>query len=54
MTQEIELMSKLLKFYKGRYTGIEMESKFNSAVEDLIDLVFVLNKCNCCIRNRRY
>lgn len=32
----MELLSKLYTFYSSRYSGTELESKFNAAVEDLI------------------
>ena len=35
--EELELMTKLLAFYKKRYNGVELETKFNDACEDLID-----------------
>ena len=36
MDQQLELLAKLLQFYKGRYNGSELESKFNDACEDLV------------------
>jgi len=36
MDQQLELLVKLLQFYKGRYDGLDLESKFNDACEDLI------------------
>lgn len=35
--QEQELLTKLLAFYKKRYVGKELETKFNDACEDLIE-----------------
>jgi hypothetical protein len=32
----MSLLNKMHDFYKGRYSGEEMEKKFNDAVEDLI------------------
>jgi hypothetical protein len=37
MDQQIELLEKLYNFYKSRYTGKELETKFNDACEDLVD-----------------
>jgi len=37
MDQQQQLMDKILTLYKKRYRGTELESKFNSACEDLID-----------------
>lgn len=39
MAQEVELLSKMLSFYKKRYStnSSTMEEKFNDAVEDLIE-----------------
>ena len=37
MDQQLELLAKLLQFYKGRYQGTDLESKFNDACEDLIN-----------------
>jgi hypothetical protein len=37
MDQQIELLEKLYNFYKSRYTGKELETKFNEACEDLVD-----------------
>lgn len=37
MDQQIELLEKLYNFYKSRYTGKELETKFNDACGDLID-----------------
>lgn len=34
--QQEELLKKLLEFYKTRYSGTELETKFNDACEDLI------------------
>jgi non-homologous end joining protein Ku len=36
-SQELSLLTKLLAFYKKKYTGKEVEDKFNDAVEDLIE-----------------
>lgn len=36
MDQQLELLTKLLEFYKGRYEGAELETKFNDACEDLL------------------
>jgi len=36
MSQQIELLEKLLTFYKKRYEGKTMEDKFNDAAEDLV------------------
>lgn len=37
-SQEDELLTKLMNFYKKRYTNQEeFEKKFNDAVEDLVD-----------------
>ena len=36
MDQQLELLTKLLAFYKGRYSGAELETKFNDACEDLL------------------
>lgn len=36
MDQQLELLTKLLSFYKGRYSDKELETKFNDACEDLI------------------
>ncbi len=36
MDQQLQLLTKLLEFYKSRYTGNELETKFNDACEDLI------------------
>lgn len=36
MDQQEELLKKLLEFYKKRYSGTELETKFNDACEDLI------------------
>ena len=36
MDQQLELLTKLLAFYKGRYSGSELETKFNDACEDLL------------------
>lgn len=36
MSQQIELLEKLLAFYKKRYDGKPMEDKFNDAAEDLV------------------
>jgi len=37
MDQQLELLTKLLAFYRGRYEGTDLESKFNDACEDLIN-----------------
>lgn len=37
MDQQLELLNKLLAFYKGRYSGAELEAKFNGACEDLMN-----------------
>jgi len=37
MDQQIELLEKLYNFYKSRYTGKELETKFNDACNDLVD-----------------
>jgi hypothetical protein len=37
MSQQIDVMERLLKFYSKRYSGSELESKMNSAIQDLID-----------------
>ena len=37
MDQQVELLTKLLAFYKGRYNGAELENKFNDACEDLMN-----------------
>ena len=37
MDQQLELLTKLLAFYRGRYNGVELETKFNSACKDLMD-----------------
>ena len=36
MDQQLELLAKLLEFYKKRYEGTNLESKFNDACEDLV------------------
>jgi len=36
MDQQLELLTKLLAFYKSRYSGAELETKFNDACEDLL------------------
>jgi hypothetical protein len=36
MDQQLELLAKLLAFYKSRYSGKELETKFNDACEDLL------------------
>ena len=36
MDQQVELLIKLLSFYKSRYSGKELEAKFNDACEDLV------------------
>lgn len=33
----MELLIKMLNFYKKRYTGKELETKFNDACDELID-----------------
>ena len=35
--QQVELLTKLLNFYKKRYSGTTLEDKFNTACTDLID-----------------
>ena len=35
--QQIELLVKMLNFYKKRYSGTTLEDKFNAACIDLID-----------------
>lgn len=35
--EELELMTQLLSFYKKRYEGTELETKFNEACVDLIE-----------------
>jgi hypothetical protein len=37
MDQQLELLEKLYNFYRSRYTGKELETKFNDACDDLID-----------------
>ncbi len=37
MSEQIEVMERLLKFYSKRYKSSELESKMNSAIQDLID-----------------
>jgi hypothetical protein len=37
MDQQIELLEKLYNFYKSRYTGKELETKFNDACDDLVN-----------------
>jgi hypothetical protein len=37
MDQQLELLEKLYNFYKSRYTGKELETKFNDACDDLVD-----------------
>ena len=36
MDQQIELLTKLLSFYRGRYEGSTLEAKFNEACDDLL------------------
>lgn len=36
MSQQVELLTKLLAFYKKRYEGKELEDKFNDAAEYLV------------------
>jgi len=36
MSQQSELLQKLLTFYKKRYDGKTLEDKFNDAAEDLV------------------
>lgn len=36
MSQEIDLLTKLYTFYGKRYKGQELETKFNTAVYDLV------------------
>ena len=51
--EEDKLLAKLLAFYKTRYTGIEMETKFNDACLDLIqtDDIKESNYIKFCIDN---
>lgn len=35
-SEQNQLLDKMLSFYKKRYTGKELENKFNSACEDVI------------------
>lgn len=37
MSQQVDLMYKILGLYTKRYSGKELETKFNAACEDLID-----------------
>ncbi len=53
-SQQNELLLKLFNFYKKRYTNAsEFESKFNSAISDLIDTGDIEKKAylNFCLDN---
>jgi len=53
-SQQKELLQKLYNFYKKRYTSVsEFESKFNSAIADLIDTGDIEKKeyLNFCLDN---
>ncbi len=53
-SQQKELLQKLFNFYKKRYTNTsEFESKFNSAISDLIDTGDIEKKAylNFCLDN---
>lgn len=49
----MELMQKLYNFYSGRYSGTELEKKFNDACEQLIKVRDIDQKeyINFCIDN---
>lgn len=37
MSQQIDVMNRLLTFYSKRYKDAQLEDKMNSAIQDLID-----------------
>lgn len=37
MSQQLELLATMLNFYKKRYAGADLETKFNDACGDLIN-----------------
>lgn len=37
MSQQLELLTTMLNFYKKRYAGADLETKFNDACDDLIN-----------------
>lgn len=37
MSQQLEVLDRLYKFYSKRYSGNTLEEKMNTAVQDLID-----------------
>jgi hypothetical protein len=51
--EELELLTKLLAFYKSRYQGKELEDKFNLACEDLISTNDIkhVNYVKFCVEN---